>query len=66
MGLINEIKSEEIVLAQRAVAFVACFEPLSDAGCVEFIFAVFAGHFGETLIRVMDYTVANETVFDPI
>lgn len=56
--------SEEIGLTERTVALVAGSEPFADAGDVELVLAVLAGHAWEALVSWVEHTVANAAVFN--
>ena len=50
-------------MTERALALVAGFKPLADAGHVEFVLAVLARHARETLVGGVHHTVADHAVF---
>ena len=53
-------------LAERAIALVRRVEPFADAADMELVSAVLAGKFGQTLVRGVQYTVTDATVFDTV
>ena len=53
-------------MTDGAVAFVALTEPFADACNMEFVFAGLARHLWQTLIVLMDNTIANVAIFDSL
>ena len=58
--------SEEVLLAERAVALVARLKPLSDASHVEFVSAILARHSREALVSWVEHAVADHAILNTL
>ena len=56
--------SEEICLAEWAIALITGLEPFPDTANVELILAVLTRHSWETFVRVVQNTIANKAFFN--